>query len=180
MTTLRAAGVLKTGISSPTTTLTSATTPPSSTTHAPMKWRLLRQDLLSLVWAKISHFSLTLQLSCFKPACWETYLGQQFYRLSIVDFWIQVAIVFLVDVPRVKLFGRCVSEDSFLTKFTSIEFNVTKHVLDIVYSQTICWISVFYAPLMFVVTLLKSFVLFYLRLFYVLYVSQLIILCRGH
>ena len=52
-----------------------------------------------------------------------------------------------------------------------IEFNITQHVLDIVYSQTICWLSLFVAPLMSAVTLLKFFAIAYLRMFFVKYVS---------
>ena len=38
--------------------------------------------------------------------------------------------------------------------------------------QTICWLAMFYAPLLVIITLLKSFVIFYLRLFYVLKVNN--------
>ena len=53
-----------------------------------------------------------------------------------------------------------------------IEFGVTKHALDVVYSQTICWLAIFYSPLIVVVTVIKSFIIFYVRLFYVLFVSR--------
>ncbi len=85
-------------------------------------------------------------------------------------FFSQVGLVFFVDLPRVKLLGSC-GNDFIRVNVGTINFSVTKHVLDIVYSQTICWLAIFYSPLIVVVTLLKSFVLFYLRLFYVLYVS---------
>ena len=64
------------------------------------------------------------------------------------------------------------SDLSFLSgTLGTITFDVTKHVLDIVYSQTICWLAMFYAPLIVVITLLKSFVIFYIRLFYFLKVN---------
>ena len=52
-----------------------------------------------------------------------------------------------------------------------IEFNISKHVLDIVYTQSICWLALFYAPLISVVTVVKCIFIYGLRLFYVLYVS---------
>jgi hypothetical protein len=27
--------------------------------------------------------------NCAKPICWETYMGQQFYRLTVIDFFAQ-------------------------------------------------------------------------------------------
>ena len=28
---------------------------------------------------------------CDKPICWETYVGQQLYRLTLIDFLVQVS-----------------------------------------------------------------------------------------
>ena len=58
-----------------------------------------------------------------------------------------------------------------LKKFADMEFDISKHLLDIVYSQTICWFALFFAPLISVVTVLKMFLMFYLRLFFVKKVS---------
>ncbi len=83
-----------------------------------------------------------------------------------------------MDAPRTYLIGHCLKNSESLRTFRNyfgvINFNVTKHVLDIVYSQTICWLAIFYAPLITLVTLLKSVVLFYLRIFYVKYVRSLV------
>ena len=78
----------------------------------------------------------------------------------------------LVDFPRVRLLGGCTGSPFLSGTLGTITFDVTKHVLDIVYSQTICWLAMFYAPLIVVITLLKSFVIFYIRLFYVLKVNN--------
>ena len=47
------------------------------------------------------------------------------------------------------------------------QFDVPKHVLDIVYSQTICWLAVFYAPLFLLATVLKTIWLYVFRMFYI-------------
>ena len=52
-----------------------------------------------------------------------------------------------------------------------MEFDISKHVLDIVYSQTICWFAIFFSPLISALTMVKIFAVFYLRLFFVKYVS---------
>ncbi len=47
------------------------------------------------------------------------------------------------------------------------QFDVPKHVLDIVYSQTICWLAVFYAPLFLAATAVKTVFLYCFRMFYI-------------
>ena len=81
---------------------------------------------------------------------------------------LQVGLVFFVDYPRTRLLGGRAGSPFLSGAVGTVTFDVTKHVLDIVYSQTICWLALFYAPLIVVVTLLKSFLVFYIRLFYVL------------
>ena len=80
-------------------------------------------------------------------------------------------IIFLIDGPRRLLIGYCL-KGSKVESFGVIQFNVTKHVLDIVYSQTICWLALFFAPLITLVTVLKFIVVYYLRIFYINYVSN--------
>ena len=58
-----------------------------------------------------------------------------------------------------------------LKRFGDMEFDISKHVLDIVYSQTICWFAIFFSPLISALTMVKIFAVFYLRLFFVKYVS---------
>ena len=95
----------------------------------------------------------------------------------MTSFHFQIILTFLVDLPRTRLVGTLLKNkggkvESFRVNFCVINFNVTKHVLDIVYSQTICWLTLFYAPLITVVTLLKLLVIYYLRIFYVNFVRD--------
>ena len=78
----------------------------------------------------------------------------EFYRLTVLDLLTQILVIIGLDVWRVKCFDK------------KLEFNIPKHVLDIVYSQTICWMGLFFAPLLSLITLIKLLSLFYIRLSY--------------
>ncbi len=69
---------------------------------------------------------------------------------------------------------RKVSKRLLPSVLSTVEFGVSKHVLDIVYSQTICWMTVFFAPLILVVTVLKTLAIYIVRMFYVRVVRQVI------
>lgn len=97
------------------------------------------------------------------PQCWETYVGQQFYKLFITDFVTHIFVTFFINFPR-SLLARHMD-----TKFSRFigeqEFELSKHVLDIVYSQTICWLGSFYAPFLPAIAVLLNFLMFYIKKF---------------
>merc|ERR1712172_258267 len=100
---------------------------------------------------------------CKRPMCWETAVGEKFYTLTLMDLIIQTGMVLLVDIPRVKLL-KC------SPMLSTIEFNIPKHTLDIIYSQTICWMGVFFSPLISLITFVKLFVIFASSLFPLTYI----------
>ena len=55
---------------------------------------------------------------------------------------------------------------------SNIEFSIPKHTLDIIYSQTICWMGIFFSPLISLITFVKLFVIFYLRLGYLSFLCK--------
>ena len=59
--------------------------------------------------------------ACPRGMCWETRIGTEFYRLTVFDLLVQVLVIICVDLIRVK----CLKAE--------IEFNISKHTLDIVY-----------------------------------------------
>lgn len=97
------------------------------------------------------------------PQCWETFVGQQFYKLFITDFVTHIFVTFFINFPR-ALFARHVN-----TKFAKFvgeqEFELPKHVLDIVYSQTLCWLGSFYAPFLPAIAFVLNFFMFYIKKF---------------
>ncbi|XP_050089909.1 transmembrane channel-like protein 7 [Anopheles aquasalis] len=97
------------------------------------------------------------------PQCWETFVGQQFYKLFIVDFATHFLVTFFVNFPR-ALFAR--HSSSRLAKFIGEqEFELSKHVLDVIYSQTLCWLGMFYTPFLPAIASLLTFLMFYIKKF---------------
>ena len=42
---------------------------------------------------------------CEKSLCWETILGQEFYQLTVLDFGVQLFLVFFWIVPKKLILG---------------------------------------------------------------------------
>lgn len=98
-----------------------------------------------------------------QPLCWETFVGQQFFKLYTTDIFIQFFMTFFINFPR-SLIGRH-TENKVLRFVGEQEFDLPKHVLDIFYSQTICWLGCFFAPLLPMVAVIGTFLLFYIKKF---------------
>ncbi|XP_029638962.1 transmembrane channel-like protein 7 isoform X2 [Octopus sinensis] len=96
--------------------------------------------------------------SCTKITCWESYIGQQFYKLVITDFVIKLVLCLTVEPIR-KLMAKKL-------KFKLLpqpQFNVPQNVLDLVYIQSLCWLGFFFAPLITCMVLISIFITFYLK-----------------
>ncbi|XP_034934109.1 transmembrane channel-like protein 7 [Chelonus insularis] len=95
--------------------------------------------------------------------CWETFVGQQFFKLYITDFLTQFFVTFFINFPR-SLIARH-SENKFLRFIGEQEFDLPRHILDIVYSQTICWLGTFFVPFLPLISAVGCFFLFYIKKF---------------
>ncbi|XP_031835639.1 transmembrane channel-like protein 7 isoform X2 [Nomia melanderi] len=98
-----------------------------------------------------------------RPLCWETFVGQQFFKLYITDIFLQFIMTFFVNFPRSLIAKH--TENKVLRFFGEQEFDLPKHVLDVVYLQTICWLGCFFAPLLPLVAIIGTFILFYIKKF---------------
>ncbi|XP_076276956.1 transmembrane channel-like protein 7 [Lasioglossum baleicum] len=98
-----------------------------------------------------------------RPQCWESFVGQQFFKLYITDLLLQFIMTFFVNFPRSLIAKH--TENKVLRFFGEQEFDLPKHVLDVVYLQTICWLGCFFAPLLPVIAVFGTFVLFYIKKF---------------
>lgn len=74
--------------------------------------------------------------------CWETYVGQQFYRLIVVDCIAQIAMLFfnILVYMLIKAFG--ISENNFL----SPKFDLESKFFELLNAQNIFWIGIYFSP----------------------------------
>ncbi|XP_071948094.1 transmembrane channel-like protein 7 isoform X2 [Antedon mediterranea] len=99
--------------------------------------------------------------------CWETYLGQEMYKLCITDFAAVIGVILFYEFPR-RLITRYF--ECGITKILGdMEFEIPKNVLAIVYSQAICWLGAFFCPLIPFMTAVKFIIVFYLKKWSLLY-----------
>ncbi|KAG0719287.1 Transmembrane channel-like protein 7 [Chionoecetes opilio] len=103
--------------------------------------------------------------ACARPWCWETYVGQQLYKLTILDLIIMFLSTFMVNFPRKCIGHKLMRGSQIGAAIGDIEFVIPKHVLDIVYGQTLCWLGMFYSPMLPAVTCIKLVFVFYIKYF---------------
>ncbi|XP_077968038.1 transmembrane channel-like protein 5 [Styela clava] len=99
--------------------------------------------------------------SCAKQSnetsiCWETELGQEIYRLVIVDFIFSMIFSTFCAEFLVKHLSKLIGRKG-------PEFSIANNVMDLIYGQTLCWIGVYFSPLLAFINMIKYFLLFYVK-----------------
>ncbi|XP_030814035.1 transmembrane channel-like protein 5 isoform X1 [Camarhynchus parvulus] len=74
--------------------------------------------------------------------CWETLVGQDIYRLVLVDFIFCLLGSFFGEFLR-RIIGTTVCMNLGLP-----EFDIGRNVLDLIYAQTLTWIGILFSPLL--------------------------------
>lgn len=92
--------------------------------------------------------------------CWENYVGFAFYRLIIVDFAFLLLSTFFGEFVR-----RILAVNIRWCKETvgPPGFDISRNVIDLIYSQCLCWIGTFYSPLLPLIQVIKLWILFYVK-----------------
>ncbi|XP_064610640.1 transmembrane channel-like protein 5 isoform X2 [Liolophura sinensis] len=89
--------------------------------------------------------------------CWETAMGERIYRLVLVDFVFVLGFTFLVEFVRRLMAQYCCKRLAYP------EFNIGRNTLNLIYSQTLCWLGTFYCPFLSLITIVKLFIMFYVK-----------------
>lgn len=141
-----------------------------------IRFTLIRTVFLRLASLIVLYASLLSQISCDAevdemsctncdnvPVCWETFVGQQIYKLLLTDFGTHIVITFVINFIRSLLASHL--NNKFCIFIGEQTFDLPKHALDIVYTQTLCWFGMFYAPLLSFMAFVIFLLLFYIKKF---------------
>ncbi|KAM4829750.1 transmembrane channel-like protein 5, partial [Thomomys bottae] len=89
--------------------------------------------------------------------CWETLIGQEIYRFLLMDFVFSIADSLLGEFLR-RLIGA-----KFITSCGLQEFDIARNVLELIYSQTLAWLGIFFSPLLPLIQMVMLFIMFYVK-----------------
>ncbi|KFV99484.1 Transmembrane channel-like 5, partial [Eurypyga helias] len=89
--------------------------------------------------------------------CWETLVGQDIYRLVVVNFLFCLLGSFFGEFLR-RIIGTTVCVSLGLP-----EFDIGRNVLDLIYAQTLTWIGILFSPLLPGIQMVSFSIVFYVK-----------------
>ncbi|XP_071813867.1 transmembrane channel-like protein 5 [Apostichopus japonicus] len=95
--------------------------------------------------------------------CWETFAGQEIYKLVIIDFLVQFVATGLGELIFAIMRKFC------FKGLTSPEFNIARNTMDLIQSQAYTWIGMYFSPLLMAFCIIKIIITFYVKRTSVLY-----------
>lgn len=89
--------------------------------------------------------------------CWETRLGQEIYRISVVDF-----VFNCVGVPFYYA-TRYLMKRSYSRKFDLPPFDISHACLTLIFNQILVWLGMVYVPILSIIVVIKMTITFYIK-----------------
>ncbi|NXM73313.1 TMC5 protein, partial [Serilophus lunatus] len=89
--------------------------------------------------------------------CWETLVGQDIYRLVLVDF------IFCLLGSFFGEFLRRIIGTTFCMSLGPPEFDIARNVLDLIYAQTLTWTGILFSPLLPGIQMIAFSIIFYVK-----------------
>ncbi|NXG17669.1 TMC5 protein, partial [Grallaria varia] len=89
--------------------------------------------------------------------CWETLVGQDIYRLVLVDFIFCLLGSFFGEFLR-RIIGTTV-----FVRLGQPEFDIGRNVLDLIYAQTLTWIGILFSPLLPGIQMIAFSIVFFVK-----------------
>lgn len=89
--------------------------------------------------------------------CRETFIGQEIYRLVVVDF------IFILLTTLVFEFFRRLLKDYCCKSLSAPEFDIGRNTLNLIYSQALCWLGTYFCPMLSLIMIIKLFIIFYVK-----------------
>ncbi|NWT63910.1 TMC5 protein, partial [Prunella himalayana] len=96
-------------------------------------------------------------VSTSESQCWETLVGQDIYRLVLVDFIFCLLGSFFGEFLR-RIIGTTVCMNLGLP-----EFDIGRNVLDLIYAQTLTWIGILFSPLLPGIQMIAFLIVFFVK-----------------
>ncbi|XP_064391152.1 transmembrane channel-like protein 1 isoform X2 [Halichondria panicea] len=136
-----------------------------------LKMMLLRMFVLyfsSLYVLVVALFTLSSTCEATSHCCWETIIGQELYKLTIINLLTDLGFVILLDGARwilsTRLFLPCTNLNKLYNEWIGRgEFQVAGNVLNLVYGQALIMFGVLFCPILVGIGFAKNVVTFYAK-----------------
>ncbi|KAK6624217.1 hypothetical protein RUM44_011076 [Polyplax serrata] len=89
--------------------------------------------------------------------CWETVLGQDMYRLVLLDFIFGLMGTALSEFIRYRIYVK------MWEGIGCPEFDIARGTMNLIYNQTLFYIGLYFSPVLSLIITVKMFLTFYIR-----------------